>query len=207
MTPDAYIVLPDGRLEKDVYGIIPEGVTLEEIVLPFVSRDATVQLRYEKMRLLGQSHKMAEVLATRSFPGVKTDAVFNEGRFSGDSGKLGVKELWLQAEAKKHGVSTTGKWYCSGLASFPGDPTAWVDSRGDVMRVAREKNMTVRGYVEHQGHETDPGGDIPIADDLLGDEVAEVVDANPGADANQVREELFALRTGAVDPNPLRIQE
>lgn len=166
-----------------------------------------VSLRYAEMRLSGESHSMAEMLATRSFPGVKTDAVFNEGKFSGDTGKIGPQQLWLQEQAKASGVSTTGKWYCSGLASFPGDPTAWVGDRGDVLRIAREKNMTVHGYVEHSAHETDGGGDVEIADSLINDEVDDILESCPYADPEAVREQVFATRTGAVDTNPLLCED
>jgi hypothetical protein len=170
-----------------------------------VSKDWGVRERYLDMRLAGESRNMAEMLATRTFPGVKTDAVFNEGKFSGDSGLVGAEQTWLRARAEAAGVSTAGKWYCRGLASYPGDPNAWVGDRGDVLRVAREKNMTVHGYVEHRGREADPGDDLTIADDIIDSEVEDVLDSNPGADAEAVRDQVYQLRTGAVDPNPLRV--
>lgn len=172
-----------------------------------ISDDIEVQIRYSTMLSRGESHKMAEMLATRSFPGVKTDAVFNEGKFSGDTGKIGPEQKWLEEQAKLHGISTNGKWYCRGLASFPGDPTAWVDGRGDVLRIAAEKNMTVKGYVEHKGHEVDPGNDEVIADDIIENEVEDILDSNPHANADEVRDAVYQLRTGAVDPNPLLVQD
>jgi len=162
---------------------------------------------YLLMRLDGQSHSMAEMLATRSFPGVKTDSVFNEGKFSGDSGKVGPEQVWLQEQAKAAGVSTNGKWYCRGLASFPGDPTAWVDSRNDVLRIAREKNLTVQGYVEHKGYQEDPGHDKPIDESIIEAEVDSIAGGHPGVSREDVREQVYALRTGRVDPNPLRVDD
>jgi len=203
----AYIVLPDGRLEAIASELIPPDVALSPIVFPVISQDIVAQARYENMRLAGESHKMAEVLACRSFPGVKSDAIFNEGKFSSSSGKVGIEQEWLSKQAEDVGVSTTGKWYCRGLASFPGDPTAWVDSRGDVLRIAKEKNMTVHGYVEHQGYETDGGGDTVIGDDIIENECLDIFDSNPGIDQEQVREEVYKLRTGAVDPNPLLVED
>lgn len=171
---------------------------------PVVSRDKQKQADYLNMRFSGESHNMAEMLATRTFPGVKTDAVFNEGKFSGQStGECTPHGIWLREQARLAGVSTNGKWYCSGLASFPGDPTAWVDSRGDVLRIAEAKNMTTHGYVDYEGHETDPGDDIDIADDIIEDEVRDILAANPFAAEDAVRDEVYALRTGAVDNNPL----
>ncbi len=119
-------------------------------VFPVVSRDIVIQARYENMRLAGESHNMAEILATRSYPGIKTDAIFNEGKFSGSDGRIDTEQTWLRAQAEAAGVSTAGKWYCRGLASFPGDPTAWVGDRGDVLRIARERGMKVHGYVGNE---------------------------------------------------------
>lgn len=254
MTPTAFVILPDGRLDPHSGHLIPDDVALHEIIFPVISADLVVQARYENYRIEGRTHDdaarvafwvslpshenyeakqafcrrdskpgsmthylncrvngckhtLAMCLASRSFPGVKTDSIFNEGRFSGDSGKIGVEQLWLKKQAEDAGVSTTGKFYLKGLASFPGDPTAWVDSRGDVLRVARDKNMNVHGYVEYQGHETDGGEDKVIADELIEDEVADILEAHPHQNPEAVREEVYAVRTGAIDNNPLRVQE
>ena len=167
-----------------------------------VSRNYYVRDFYVACRLKGESSRMAEMLATRSFPGLKTDSIFNEGKFSEDRGKIGPEQLWLRQQAEAAGVNISGTWYCKGLASYPGDPTAWVRDRSDVLRIAREKNMTVHGYVEHKGHEVEPMVDVPIADDIIENEVLDILDANPGLKAEDVREKVYELRTGAIDPNP-----
>jgi hypothetical protein len=202
-----YVELPGGSYEVLPACVSEEGLEFHPIAFPTVSPDPVVQARYEDMRLDGQSHNMAEMLATRSFPGVKTDSVFNEGKFSGDTGRIGPQELWRIQQAEAAGVSTTGKWYCSGLASFPGDPTAWVSDRGDALRVAKEKNLTLHGYIEHQGYETDGGGDLAIADEIIEDEVQDILEENPFASADDVREQVYATRTGAVDTNPLLCED
>jgi hypothetical protein len=207
MIATAYVILLDGRLDPNSAHLIPGDVQLDEIVFPVISNNIVTQARYDSMRLAGESHNMAEVLATRCYPGVKSYAIFNDGKFSTAAGKIGVEQQWLAKQAESVGVSTTGKWYCRGLASFPGDPTAWVESRGDVLRIAKEKNMTVHGYVEHQGYETDPGNDEVISEDIINNEVMDIVDSNPGVDQEQVREEVYKLRTGAVDNNPLLVQD
>lgn len=213
------IFLPDGRAEarndipndvamtqwKDWSEAQRESVATLLNSWPVVSSDPDIQVSYLRMRVEGESHNMAEMLATRSFPGVKTDSIFNEGKFSGAAGRIDAEEVWLRKQAESAGVSTAGKWYCRGLASFPGDPTAWVGDRGDVLRIAQEKNLTVHGYVEHKGHEVDPGGDLAIDPEIVDSEVADILDSNPGARAEDVREHVYALRTGAIDPNPLRV--
>lgn len=209
------VILPDGRIDPAGSRFVNDDVELapiepsQEIVEAVEDGMKTPEQldHYLKCRANDCSRKLAACLATRSFPGVKTDAVFNEGKFSGDTGKIGHEQKWLEEQAKLHGVSTNGKWYCRGLASFPGDPTAWVDGRGDVLRIAAEKNMTVKGYVEHKGHEVDPGGDEVIADDIIENEVDDILDSNPHANAEEVRDAVYQLRTGQVDPNPLLVQD
>ena len=200
---DLFVHLPSGLYERAPEGIVVHPSDVTPILFPIVSRDLVTQARYENMRLAGESHKMAEMLATRTFPGLRTDAIFNEGKFSGEQGRIGPQELWRIQQAEAAGVSTTGKWYCSGLASFPGDPTAWVGDRGDVLRIAREKNLTVHGYVEHSGHATDGGGDVSIDANLIDDEVSDILDENPDCNAGEVRQQVIAIRTGAIDNNPL----
>lgn len=211
-----FVVLPDGSYEEVkplsvVDCVVPDSEYTPIEVDPFVTEAVEEGIKtpehldhFITCRLNGCSPKLAAALATRSFPGVKTDAVFNEGKFSGQStGECSAHGVWLREQARLAGVSTNGKWYCSGLASFPGDPTAWVDSRGDVLRIAEAKNMTTHGYVDHQAYETDGGEDLVIDDGLIEDEVADILEANPFAAIEAVREEVYALRTGAVDNNPL----
>jgi hypothetical protein len=45
------------------------------------------------------------------------------------------------------GVNPTGKYYSGSLARYPGDPRAWIDSLGDVRRVAAERGLSVQGAV------------------------------------------------------------
>ena len=67
--------------------------------------------------------------------------------------------------------------------------------------------MTVHGYIEQEGHETDGGEDLTIASDIIDDEVLDILESNPYADAEAVRAEVTALRTGAVDNHPLLCQD
>ena len=79
-----------------------------------------------------------------------------------------------------------------------------MSDRGDVLRVAREKNLNVMdGYVTHEAREVEPMADVPIADDLIDAEVADILDANPGVNPEEVRDHVYRLRSGQADPNPL----
>lgn len=56
----------------------------------------------------------------------------------------------LAKDLRGMGGSTTGKVYLSGLASYPGDPEAWVSGKSDIERVAKERNLTVEGDVNRK---------------------------------------------------------
>jgi hypothetical protein len=169
---------------------------------PRISADPSVQAHYERLRDGGMGHGLAEILATRTFPALWTDTEFNRGRCNGNQFEKtpGLGDYYRKA-AEAAGVSTTGKHYCTGLADYPGDPTAWVSDRGDVLRVAREKGYKVSGSVDYTPPDRgcDPGPDVAVADDLIDAEVSDILEANPGASRDEVRDRVFQLRSGAVD--------
>jgi hypothetical protein len=186
-----------------------ETITFGWIVCePPVSDDFETLVRYWAMRLDGQSHRFAEMMATRSFPAVKTDATFNRGRCNGnqfeDTPGLGD---YYKGMAEAAGVSTTGKHYCSGLADFPGDPTAWISDRGDVLRIARAKGYRVSGDVNYDPGEREPMPDVAIAPDIVNEFVDDYMELDSGERRGDVEERATQLLTGAVDPHPLRVQD
>lgn len=137
---------------------------------------------YVAQRLAGTSHKMAKMLVTGRTPFIMTDDVFLAGltrQFEGPIGSM-MGDYYHQVAAQ-HGVDVTGAVYFPGLASFPGDPQAWIRSRGDVARVAEEKNLTIRGgMLDRQARRDEaPPPDIDVADDLVENRVREMVEANP----------------------------
>lgn len=113
-----------------------------------VSNDPAVQAEYNLMRMKGVSHNLAEMLALGTPPANQDDTRFmsghvNHNQFDYVAGRLAGENALR--EAKEAGVSVEGARYCGGLASYPGDPTAWIRSRADVRRVAAEKGMTIEG--------------------------------------------------------------
>ncbi len=88
------------RTNKSLLNAYRELKRLGTDALAFAHDERTTPdelIRYVEMRLRGESHKMAEVLATRKFPGLKgTDAIFWEGWFSGDAGRNHHEQLWLR---------------------------------------------------------------------------------------------------------------
>jgi hypothetical protein len=155
--------------------------------MPLVSADPMIQHTYEMLVSDGQTHRMADLLAHRKFPGMRTDAVFMEGKIGKDQfGDTPIgREMgeFYRSAALAAGVNPHGKVYLHGLATYPGDPTAWVDSRGDVLRVAREKGLKVSGMVEY----TPPDPGVPrlderkyhVADDIVQEAFEQRAAANP----------------------------
>lgn len=100
--------------------------------------------------LEGTAPSLALMFATAQGPGLQTDSVFCSGGREEDQYKdPRLREARQRAEKK--GVNTSGKIYMSGLARFPGDPTAWVDGRGDVARICQERGWGCEGTVAVKG--------------------------------------------------------
>lgn len=124
-------------------------------------------MSYLEMRAAGQSMNMAELLATRTFPGVRTDSTFLRGSHTqfADHPKLG---RIYRKMAEDEGVNITGQKYLRSLARYPGDPEAWVSSRGEVERRCLERGWSCEGAVEVRAPRyRDPMPDTELADDLV----------------------------------------
>ena len=77
----------------------------------------------------------------------------------------------------------------------------------DVRRIAREKNLTVHGYVEQKGYEVEPMADVVIDPKLIHAETMGVMSDFEGAKYEEVYERIHEVRSGKVDNNPLLVQE
>lgn len=111
---------------------------------PFVSSNKAIQAAYEKMRAEGQSHSMADMLAHRQSPGsLNTDRAFQEGRGNGQG--IAMLHPQLQKKLRRNYRKMYGRdlpadaQYISRLATKSCDPTAVVQSVGDVARAAIAK--------------------------------------------------------------------
>jgi hypothetical protein len=120
-----------------------------------------VQSHYLKMIAAGQAPRFAEMCALQQAPRTAgTDRTFMEGKY----GNCGFDDMpphqatRIIREAKAAGVDIKGKFYMSGLADKRGhcDPEAWVDSTADIKRVAKKRNLSVKGIVNIEGHEEAP---------------------------------------------------
>jgi hypothetical protein len=166
------------------------------IPLPVIDHRPHVQADYERRRRFGQSHRLAEMLASREAPMMKgSDRAFNEGRSNGNQfAGSRTKEMlgdYCRSVANRHGVSTTGKFYASQLAAYPGDPRAWVSDVSDAKQVAKERGMTLRGIVDYTPDEGDHSAadertakqfttdKYRVADEVVEDEIFNRVADNP----------------------------
>ena len=162
-------------------------LTEDCVAWPQISLNEQVQTSYQLMRQNGESHSIAEMLATRSFPGVKgTDSVFMQGRklggqqFEDTAPNVGEHHMAMAAKA---GVNTSGKWYSGTMAEFPGDPRAWVSGLGDVRRIAKERGIGVAGAVNIEPSKYGDGYVVPeryrVDDSLVAEHVDEVIGERP----------------------------
>lgn len=174
--------------------------------LPPLYRGAEAYAWYVAMRLDGTDHKMAEMLALQQPPKSKTDREFLEGHCNGNQfdGQEYIGDFYAD-EAKRAGVSIKGKVYMSGLATYPGDPRAWVADRHDVERVARENGMTVSGAVNFKPDSrledaAAARGDTRVADDLVHAAMMDRMEADPSL-AFKDSGEVFAETKERIAPH------
>lgn len=85
-------------------------------------------------------------------------------------------------EARASGINVSGRYYMSGLADKRGhrDPAAWVDSVGDIQKVAKERNLSVQGIVEHKGTAMPPPKRKRLSAKLTNQMMAAERAKNPG---------------------------
>ncbi|MCI0403571.1 MAG: hypothetical protein L0212_08620 [Acidobacteria bacterium] len=146
---------------------------------PKVSKRPDVQAFYEQMRKDGQTHAFAEMCALQQPFGLSgTDGAFLEGNCCGNQFEKNpaIGDAYA-AEARKAGISTTGRVYKSGLARYPGDPRAWISDLSDVRRICEEDNLGCQGAYNRTPvrgiHDPGPEKPYSVAPDLVAQHVAE----------------------------------
>jgi len=116
------------------------------IKIPVYSHDPDIQGKYKRLRQMGESHNSADMVVTGQSPGLgltdtallKYDLLHNQFSHK-DSQARGDA---LAEEARKLGISTTGKFYHPGIAAKWGDPEAWVGSIDDIKDVCKRRKWT-----------------------------------------------------------------
>ena len=142
-----------------------------ELPWDIAQASSAVQEHYRKMIRNGVTPRAAEMFALQQPPGLRgTDRTLMQGRFNNEQfDKMPPDHARQMIEtARRAGISVSGKYYCSGLADKrgPADPAAWIDSVHDVKRVAVERNYSVSGVIEHQGHAVPRPKNQPLSDRL-----------------------------------------
>lgn len=190
-----------GASGAEAPGMVGRAGDQDAVGFPLISQDPVIQARYIAMREAGESHSMAEILASRSFPGLRTDAIYNKNRCNGNQFE---DQPWLgdyyRGLAEASGVNTTGKYYSRALADYPGDPTAWVSDRSDVLRVCREKGFRCTGMVDYEPPEIEaPMPDVQIAGELVEEEIERRLALAPGLSREDVYDDALNTRLGKTE--------
>jgi hypothetical protein len=136
--------------------------TIKSFMPPEIANASSpIQQFWLKMISEGQSERWSTMCALQQPPGTKgTDRAFQQGRLDGNwlDGLPGYQAQRMVREAKAAGINISGKYYMSGLADKRGhcDPEAWVGDTSDVKRVAKGRNLEVRGIVNVDSHQVEP---------------------------------------------------
>jgi len=156
------------------------------VELPYEIAVAPREVREHYLRMVaeGVGARFAEMAALQQPPGTRgTDRAFMEGRLHGnwmDSMPKVVAQRMLK-EAQDAGISTAGKFYMGGIADSRAhrDPEAWVDSAGDVLRVAKKRDLEVHGIVDYVPPQKGPPKEVDINPSILNEHVRKEMRANP----------------------------
>lgn len=148
---------------------------------PVISADNAIQEAYEAMRREGQSHNVAEMCALQVAPTGNTDATFLAGHCNGNQfEKHPAIGDFYEREAAAAGVNVKGKVYKSGLARFPGDPEAWINSKDDIKNICEKRGWGCQGSVNVAvDNSRTPIADVDVAADIVRDKVLDNVARDP----------------------------
>jgi hypothetical protein len=170
------------------------------------------QAYYQRLLANGTSERLAEMLASRVFPGIKTGSQLLRGNHMDD----GLSDLppsvanAIRKAADRNGVSRAGKRWLGTLATDgPYDPRAWISEEHDVHVLAEERDLNVDGLVKISRGEPDaPPPPVPVAADIVEQEIARRLAVDPGQagrDHRELQEQVTEEMTIHMDrPSPLK---
>lgn len=160
----------------------------------------------------GNSLNLAIMFATGQGPHLSTDDTFFRGWQDSGGGQFANSGSFVQNGyldvAKAAGVSTQGKVYMHGLAEYPGDPRAWVSTRGEMVSILKEKGWGCERLGVKARTDVAPAEIPTLAPDLV-QEMVERRIVQEGIDdreltpkkVEQLKEEAVE-RHGRTKPNP-----
>ncbi len=168
-----------------------------------VSTNPAIQLAYEQMRIQGQSHAIADLLAHRQFCGVHgTEQDITRGW--GNDPVPGVADVVKKRTlelARQAGIDTGGKTYISTIADHRGpmDPAAWANGHihDHVKAVCKARNLTCTAKAARHTGYIEPAKEIPLAEDIIQRRMVEAATENPRQTKNlrKLREEVIEKHT------------
>ena len=135
-------------------------------------------------------------------PSLQTDTRWIAGQdagrqFAGDTRTEAMGDYYRKVAASE-GVSVDGAVYKSQLASYPGDPKAWVRSRADCRAVAAERGMTLEGSVNYKPPEHDAPNPLDepyqVSEKIVDHEYEVLCDMEPDAAAMPAEEVKSEIR-------------
>ena len=164
----------------------------EAIPAEVSARGRSAEEMYARLRSEGLSQKWCEMVALQQPPGLKgTDRAYMQGRYNNQQLDQMPPDHArnIVTLAKRAGVSVSGKYYSAALADSrgPADPSAWVDSTADVVRIAKARNLTVTGAVEHRGTPVPPKRK-PLSERITRELVRDERKRHPGMSGGELRE-------------------
>lgn len=130
------------------------------------------------------AYRGAVMLALQEPPRANTDREFTMGdEHGGWLNSVGpLRRKRLLAAARKLGIDPAARIYKSGLGP-PTDPRAWIESRGDILRTAREKKLVIESddaTVNYEPPEAPPKESLALAPDIVNRFVAQKLSQEPG---------------------------
>jgi hypothetical protein len=175
------------------------------------------QAIYDAAVKRGCTPKMAEMLACRKMPGLRTDtAYFAQFKPLADELGDGYAENVIR-DAQKHGYNpSTGDVYMPGLADFRGDPRAFfsrTEGSGAIKKRIEERGTGCEGKWSIPAREPEsdplaPENCVALAPDLVDQRIAVMTRENPDvAHENQVElRKQIVKKHGRQNktPKPLR---
>lgn len=158
-------------------------------------RDSLVKTAlYTLYRNTGIDPVLSAMNACRRAPGAaNTDRHFGE-KSRHRMNTMGQRNLdKILKLAHDAGVKTQGKVYVGGLGKYT-DQHAWVSSADDVLAVAKQRNLTVSGAVNHQGTAfNEPPKKVPLAPDIVQRHVNKILHSEPET-AERIKKKPNLLR-------------
>jgi hypothetical protein len=125
--------------------------------------------------------RLADTLRARRAPLTRgLDRSFVQGRNGYDDGLGGVLDRgYFYRKAKAAGVSTAGKFYNHGLASYWGDPNGWVSDLGEVVAKCKAQGRSCEGAATVAPVEGAPQQAVKLAPEIVEEELECRIIENP----------------------------